>query len=104
MGSIPYLPIGFVVYYEAISNQGGTVVVWSLFLHGNKGTYFFMLFLLATYLSIDASGKLSSSKAARKLVLWVAGLVVPISLTMEGSGAIISIAVKVALLLKNMGG
>jgi len=34
----------------------------------------------------------------------VAGLIVPISLSMEGSGAVISIAVKVALLLKNVGG
>jgi len=61
-----------------------------------------MLLLLATYLPIAASGKLSSSKAARKIVLWVAGLIVPISLSMEGSGAVISIAVKVALLLKKM--
>ena len=63
-----------------------------------------MLLLLATYLPIAASGNLSSSKAARKIVLWVAGLIVPISLSMKAFGAIINIAVKVALFLKNMGG
>ncbi|MGA9535476.1 MAG: hypothetical protein WBR24_06170 [Desulfobacterales bacterium] len=67
-----------------------------------KEHVFLMLLLLATYLPIAASGKLSSSKAARKIVLWVAGLIVPISLSMEGSGAVISIAVKVALLFKKM--
>ena len=65
-----------------------------------KEHVFLMLLLLAPYLPIAASGKLSSSKAARKIVLWVARLIVPISLSMEASGAIISIAVKVTLLLK----
>ena len=74
------------------------------FAHGffmeTKEHVFLMLLLLATYLPIAASGNLVTSKAARKVVLWVAGLIVPISLSMEGSGAIISIAVKIGLLLK----
>jgi hypothetical protein len=37
-------------------------------------------------------------------VLWVAGLIVPISLSMEGSGAVISIAVKIGLLFKQAQG
>jgi hypothetical protein len=80
---------------------------WSFghdFFMETKEHVFLILLLLATYLPIAASGKLSSSKAARKIVLWVAGLIVPISLAMEGSGAVISIAVKVALLFKNMRG
>ena len=65
---------------------------------------FLMLLLLATYLPIAASGNLAMSKAARKVVLWVAGLIVPISLSMEGSGAILSIAVKIGLLFKQAQG
>jgi hypothetical protein len=37
--------------------------------------------LLATYLPIAAFDNLSSNKAARKIVLWVSGLIVPISLS-----------------------
>jgi hypothetical protein len=69
-----------------------------------KEHLFLMLLLLATYLPIAASNNLANNKEARKVALWVAGLIVPISLSMEGSGAVISIAVKVALLLKGQGG
>jgi hypothetical protein len=69
-----------------------------------KEHVFLMLLLLATYLPIASSNNLHINKAARKVVLWTAGLIVPTSLAMEGSGAVISIAVKIALLLKGQGG
>ena len=78
------------------------------FAHGffmeTKEHVFLMLLLLATYLPIVTSNNLAKSKSAKKLVLWVAGLIVPISLSMEGSGAIISIAVKISLLFKQAQG
>lgn len=57
-----------------------------------------MLLLLTTFLPIAASNDLAINKAARKMMLWVVGLVVLIGMAMDGSGAIISIGAKVALL------
>ena len=68
-----------------------------------KEHVFLMLLLLVTYLPIASSNNLHINKAARKVVLWTAGLIVPTSLAMECSGAVISIAVKIALLLKGQG-
>jgi hypothetical protein len=62
-----------------------------------------MLLLLGTYLSIAASNNLMV-KEARNIVLWVSGLIVPLSLSMEGSGAILSIAVKIGLMVKQATG
>jgi len=96
----------YVVYYapdKAIIKAGPWPFAHSFFME-TKEHVFLMLLLLATYLPIAASGNLVTSKAARKVVLWVAGLIVPISLSMEGSGAIISIAVKIGLLLKQAQG
>jgi len=96
----------YIFYYapEKAIIKGGP---WP-FAHGffmeTKEHVFLMLLLLATYLPIAASNNLAKSKAARKIVLWVAGLMVPISLSMEGSGAIISIAVKIGLLFKQAQG
>lgn len=69
-----------------------------------KEHVFLMLLLMATYLPIAASENIVSNKAARKIVLWVSGLIVPTSLSMEGSGAIIALAVKIGLLFKMKGG
>jgi hypothetical protein len=96
----------YVVHYgtdKAIIKAGPWAFGHSFFMEV-KEHVFLMLLLLATYLPIASSNNLSSSKAARKIVLWVAGLIVPTSLSMEGSGAIVGIAVKVALLLKGQGG
>ena len=57
-----------------------------------------MLLLLTTFLPIAASNNLGRNKAARKLMLWVVGLVVLIGVAMDGSGAIISIGTKVGLM------
>jgi hypothetical protein len=96
----------YVVHYgtdKAIIKAGPWAFGHSFFMEV-KEHVFLMLLLLATYLPIACSNNLTSSKAARKIVLWVAGLTVPTSLAMEGSGAIVGIAVKVALLLKGQGG
>jgi hypothetical protein len=59
-----------------------------------------MLLLLTTYLPIAASNNLLANKAARKVVLWVAGLSVLIAMAMDGSGALIAMGVKVVFLPK----
>jgi len=59
-----------------------------------------LLLLLTSYLPIAAANNLAASPAARKLVLWVAGLIIMFDLTMEGEGAVIALGVKTALLLK----
>jgi hypothetical protein len=61
-----------------------------------------MLLLLATYLPIVARDLLNR-RTARTVLLWVAGLIVPTTLAMEGSGAIIGMAVRIGL-LKGAGG
>jgi len=96
----------YVVYYapEKAIIKGGPWPYGHGFFMETKEHVFLMLLLLATYLPIAASGSLAKSKAARKVVLWVAGLIVPISLSMEGSGAIIAIAVKIGLLFKQTQG
>jgi predicted membrane channel-forming protein YqfA (hemolysin III family) len=57
-----------------------------------------MLLLLATYLPIAAASNTATNKAARKIVLWVVGLIVLIGVAIDGAGAIIGIGVKVGLL------
>jgi hypothetical protein len=96
----------YVVHYapEKAIIKGGPWPFAHNFFMETKEHVFLMLLMLATYLPIAASGNLAKSKMARKVVLWVAGLIVPISLSMEGSGAILSIAVKIGLLLKQTQG
>jgi len=96
----------YLVYYaadKAIINAGPWAFGHGLFME-SKEHLFLMLLLLATLLPIAARDNLAHNKAARKVVLWVAGLIVPMSLSMEGAGAVISIAVKVGLLFKGQGG
>jgi cytochrome c oxidase assembly factor CtaG len=57
-----------------------------------------LLLMLVTYLPIVAANNLSANKNARRVVLWVAGLVVVLALTMEGEGATIAMGVKMGLL------
>ena len=59
-----------------------------------------LLLLLVTYLPIAASNNLAASKDARKLMLWVTGLIALLALAMDAEGAIIAMGVKVALLTK----
>jgi len=95
----------YVVYYgvdKAFIKAGPWALGHNFFMEA-KEHVFLMLLLLATYLPIAAHNYIPSNKSARKIVLWVAGLIVPTSLAMEGSGAVIGVAVKVALLLKVKG-
>ncbi|MBF0496770.1 MAG: hypothetical protein HQK58_09380 [Deltaproteobacteria bacterium] len=59
-----------------------------------------MLLLLTTFLPIAASGNLVANKSARNVVLWVVGLIILTGMLMEGSGAIIGMGVKLAVLPK----
>jgi len=58
------------------------------------------LLMLTTYLPIAAAGNLAASKDARRVVLWVAGMVVLLALMIEGDGAMIAMGVKVGLLAR----
>lgn len=59
-----------------------------------------LLLLLATYLPIAAAADLAANPAARRVVLWVAGLTVLLALVTEGDGGIIALGVKVGLLTR----
>jgi hypothetical protein len=59
-----------------------------------------MLLLLVTYLPIVAATNLAPNKDARRMVLWVAGLIVMLTLMMEGHGAMIAMGVKMGLLAR----
>ncbi len=59
-----------------------------------------LLLMLVTYLPIAAAGNLVASQDARRVVLWVAGLIVLLALTMEGDGAVIAMGVKMGLLAR----
>jgi hypothetical protein len=58
------------------------------------------LLLLATYLPIAASSNLFTNRSARSVVLLVAGLTALIAMAMDGSGAVIGVSAKLALLPK----
>jgi len=66
----------------------------------NKEHLFFTLLLLSTYLPIAASRQLAADKGERNLVLVVCALIVALGLVMEGSGALVGIGAKVALLAR----
>jgi hypothetical protein len=59
-----------------------------------------LLLLLTTFLPIAAAGNLAANRDARRVVLWVAGLIVVLGLVAEGDGGIISMGVKVGLLAR----
>ena len=92
----------YVFYYgtdKAIILKGPWPFSHSFFME-MKEHVVLMLLLLTTYLPIAASNNLVSSRSARNVVLWVSGLIVLVAMAMDGSGAIISMGVKVALLPK----
>jgi hypothetical protein len=79
---LSYLIAGYwyVVYYgadKAIILKGPWPFAHSFFME-MKEHVVIMLLLLATYLPIAASDNLVMNKAARKIVLWVTGLIVMI--------------------------
>ena len=82
---------------KAIILKGPWPFAHNLFME-TKEHLVILLLLLTTYLPIVAADNLATNKAARKLTLWVAALIVLLALTMEGEGAFIAMGVKVALL------
>lgn len=94
-----YYYVGFYSADKAIIIKGPWSFAHNFFME-TKEHVVIMLLLLATYLPVAASGNLVANKAARSLVLWVAGLIVLIAVAMDGTGAIISMGVRVALLPK----
>jgi hypothetical protein len=63
-----------------------------------KENLFFIPLVLAFYLPIVASGRLTRSRATRYLLLTVAFLIIGSGLAIEGGGALIDYGVKVAFL------
>jgi len=59
-----------------------------------------LLLLLATYLPIAAADNLAANRDARRVVLFVAALIIGLALTAEGDGAIIAMGVKMGLLAR----
>ena len=57
-----------------------------------------MLLLLVTYLPIVAYNNLAASKEARRLMLWLTGIIALTALAMDGEGGLIAMGVKVGLL------
>jgi hypothetical protein len=92
----------YVVYYgadKAIILKGPWPFAHKFFME-MKEHVVLMLLLLTTFLPIVAFKNLAANKAARKATLWVAGLIGLIAVAMDGSGALIAMGVKVALLPK----
>jgi hypothetical protein len=92
----------YVVYYsvdKAVILKGPWPFAHKFFME-MKEHVVIMLLLLTTFLPIVASNNLVVNRAARKVVLWVSGLITLIGLGMDGSGALIAMGVKVGLLPK----
>jgi hypothetical protein len=90
----------YVVFYpadKAIILKGPWPFAHRFFME-TKEHLVILLLMLATYLPIAAAGNLVASRDARRVVLWVAGLMVLLALTMEGEGATIALGVKMGLL------
>ena len=92
----------YVVFYKAdkaVLLKGPWPFAHNFFME-TKEHLVIILLMLATYLPIAAAGNLAASPAARRVVLWVAGMVVMLALMMEGDGAVIAMGVKMGLLAK----
>lgn len=92
----------YVVFYKAdkaIILKGPWPFAHNFFME-TKEHLVIMLLLLVTYLPIAASSNLATSKDARRVVLWVSGMIALIALAMDGEGGMIAMGVKVGLLAK----
>jgi len=92
----------YISYYpadKAVILKGPWPSAHSFFME-SKEHFVIMLLLLVTYLPIAAAGNLPANRDARKVVLWVSGLVVALTLAADSFGAIIAMGVKVALLAR----
>ncbi len=97
----------YVLYYgadKAVILEGPWKFSHSFFME-TKEHAFFMLLILATFLAIVVQANVAVSRPARKLALYVSGLVVLMVFAMDGAGAMISMGAKVGLAAKvGMGG
>jgi len=92
----------YVLYYyvdKAFILKGPWTFAHEFFME-TKEHVVIMLLLLVTYLPIIAHNNLVTNTGARKVTLWVSGLIILTTVAMEGAGAIISMGVRVALLPK----
>jgi len=92
----------YVVFYKtdrAIILKGPWPFAHNFFME-TKEHLVILLLMLATFLPIAAASNLPANKDARRVVLFVAGLVALLSLATEGEGAIIAMGVKVGLLAR----
>lgn len=102
---LSYLAGGYwyVMFYaadKALIKAGPWPFAHSFFME-TKEHLFFALLLLSTYLPIAAADRaLLIGKSQRTLVLTVCALVVLLGLAMEGSGAVVGLGAKVALLAR----
>ena len=90
----------YVVFYpadKAIILKGPWPFAHKYFME-TKEHLVIVLLMLSTYLPVVAAGNLVANKDARRLVLWVSGIIPLMGLLMEGHGAIIAMGVKVGLL------
>jgi uncharacterized membrane protein YwaF len=92
-----YWYIAFYPADKAIILKGPWPFAHSFFME-SKEHLVIMLLLLVTYLPIAAAGDLAANRDARKVVLWVSGIVVALALAADLFGAIIALGVKVALI------
>jgi hypothetical protein len=83
---------------KALILRGPWPFAHSLFME-TKEHLFFLVMILSLYLPIAASEKLYAKGTARKLVLWVALLIVLNGLAIEGFGAVVNHGAKIALSL-----
>jgi len=90
----------YVVFYapeKAVILKGPWPFAHNYFME-TKEHVFFVVLLLATYLPIAARDDIKGKTAARGLVSWLTGLIVVMSVMMEGYGAFISMGVKLGAL------
>lgn len=90
-----YWYIAFYPGDKAVILKGPWPFAHSFFME-TKEHFVIMLLLLVTYLPIAAAGDIASNKGARRVVLWVSGLVAALALAADGLGGIIAMGVKVA--------
>jgi hypothetical protein len=86
----------YVVFYKAdkaVIIHGPWPFAHNFFME-TKEHLVIILLMLTTYLPVAAAGNLLLNRDARRLVLWVAAMVVLLALLMEGDGAVIAMGVK----------
>jgi hypothetical protein len=92
-----YWYVSFYPLDKALILRGPWPFAHTVFME-TKEHLFFIPLVLSWYLALAARDRLATNAPARKMVLWVAALIVLSGLAIEGSGAIINHGVKVALL------